>query len=199
MSNGEGERLPAILASDAERERAVGVLRDAVVEGRLTLEEFSERVGLVQVARTDQDLAVLTGDLPDLPPATASPIAEHDRHRAVFSRIERHGHWDLPTRSEYRAVFGTIDLDLTQARLAGDETEIEVYNLFSTVTLLVPEGVEVSVSGGGAFASQVLEQPTPRMADAPKLRIRTRGPGGTLYVRSRPPEPGALARLLGKS
>jgi Domain of unknown function (DUF1707) len=32
------------LASDAERERSIALLRDAVGEGRLTLEEFSERL-----------------------------------------------------------------------------------------------------------------------------------------------------------
>ena len=37
-------RHPAILASDAERQRAVAVLRDAVVEGRLTLEEQSHEL-----------------------------------------------------------------------------------------------------------------------------------------------------------
>jgi hypothetical protein len=69
---------PAILASDTERERSVGVLRDAVVEGRLTLEEFSERVEQVQTARTDRELAVLTADLPapGAPSADAAP-AEH--------------------------------------------------------------------------------------------------------------------------
>ena len=45
------------------------MLRRAVVDGRLTLEEFSDRVGLAQVARTDQDLAVLGSDLPEAPTA----------------------------------------------------------------------------------------------------------------------------------
>ncbi len=60
----EGARHPAILASDDERERAVDALRAAVVEGRLTLEEFSERVERAHGARTDQDLAALQADLP---------------------------------------------------------------------------------------------------------------------------------------
>ena len=34
-----------VLASDAEREQSIVLLRDAVTSGRLTLEEFSERVG----------------------------------------------------------------------------------------------------------------------------------------------------------
>jgi Domain of unknown function (DUF1707) len=37
---------------DAEREHSIVLLRDGVVEGRLTLEEFSDRVGRAQGART---------------------------------------------------------------------------------------------------------------------------------------------------
>jgi hypothetical protein len=39
------ETKPALRASDAEREQGIALLRGAVVEGRLTLEEFSDRVG----------------------------------------------------------------------------------------------------------------------------------------------------------
>jgi Domain of unknown function (DUF1707) len=54
----------AVRASDAERERAVEHLRAASPEGRLTLEELSERVTAAYEARTDQELDALTDDLP---------------------------------------------------------------------------------------------------------------------------------------
>ncbi len=172
-----------VLASDAEREQSTVLLRDAVTSGRLTLEEFSERVGRAQVARTDRDLAALTVDLPARAPEV--PAAPAVRHRAMFSRLVRRGAFELPVRSSWRALFGTIVLDLRQARLEGPEVGLEIYNLFGTVTVVVPPGVAVDVEGGGAFASQVLEPP-PWLppAGAPRLRIRVAGPGGTLYVRS---------------
>jgi hypothetical protein len=175
-----------ILASDAEREHSVVLLRDAVTTGRMTLEEFSDRVGRAQVARTDRDLAELTVDLPAQAPAlpTAPAVV---KHRALCSRLVRTGAWELPPRSSWRSLFGTIVLDLRQARLEGPEVELEIYNLFGTVTVIAPPGVTVDVSGGGAFASQVLEPPPwPAPAGAPRLRIRVSGPGGTLYVRSAP-------------
>jgi hypothetical protein len=53
------------------------------------------------------------------------------------------------------------------------------------VTVIVPEGVEVIVRGGGLFASQKIESPErPRIAGGASLTIDTRGPGGTLHVRS---------------
>jgi hypothetical protein len=179
-----------ILASDAERERSIALLRDAVGEGRLTLEEFSERVGLAQAARTDQELARLAGDLPGDRAAAGPPAAVSEEQRALCSHLVRGGPWSLPPRSSWRSIFGTIDLDLRQARLAGRETVLEVYNLFGTVTVIVPEGVEVVVRGGGLFASQKIQWPERApIAGGPTLTIDTRGPGGTLHVRTGPTPP----------
>jgi hypothetical protein len=193
----DGQQHPAILASDTEREAAVDRLRRAVIDGRLTLEEFSDRVGLAQVARTDQDLALLGSDLPAAPAAGA--LSEVARHRAFCSQIVRSGPWELPVRSSYRCVFGTIDLDLAQVRMPGPEVELKIFNLFGTVTLIVPEGVRVSLEGGGLFASQVVHSPqVPPVEGAPVLRIKASGPGGTLYVRNQRERPNRLAKLLGK-
>jgi hypothetical protein len=192
------ESLPTpILASDAERERSIALLRDAVGEGRLTLEEFGERVGVAQAARTDHELARLARDLPGDPAAASRPAAASERHRAFCSHLARRGRWSLPPHSSWRSIFGTIDLDLRQARLAGPETVLGVYNLFGTVTVIVPEGVEVVVRGGGLFASQKIDsrEPAP-IAGGPRLTIDTRGTGGTLHVRTRPTLKQSLMRAL---
>jgi Domain of unknown function (DUF1707) len=188
----EPRPVPATLASDAEREQSIVLLRDAVTSGRLTLEEFSDRVGRAQVARTNSDLAALSADLPAVAPELPAPTVV--KHRALCSRLVRSGAWELPAHSSWRSLFGTIVLDLRQARLAGPEVELEIYNLFGTVTVIAPPGVAVDVQGGGAFASQVLEPPAFQPpAGAPRLRITVAGPGGTLYVRSSE-KPGALTR-----
>jgi hypothetical protein len=184
---------PAILASDQEREHGTQLLSQAVVEGRLTLEEFSDRVGRAQVARTRTELATLTEDLPAAPPpppavtSTSTEVAApHERHTAFCSRLVRSGPWELSARAEFRSICGTITLDLSQARLAGPAVDLDIFNLFGTVTVIVPESVQVNVSGGGMFASQVVQPPSaPPVPGAPKLRINARGPGGTLYVRSK--------------
>jgi Domain of unknown function (DUF1707) len=55
---------PAWLAATADRERTVGVLRAGFAEGRLTQEEFGERVAQAYASRTYGDLWALTADLP---------------------------------------------------------------------------------------------------------------------------------------
>jgi hypothetical protein len=185
MSNDRELRPTPILASDAERERSIALLRDAVGEGRLNLEEFSDRAGLVYAARTDQDLARLVRDLPGELARFVSPATGPEAHMAFCSHLVRSGPWSLPSRSSWRSIFGTIDLDLRHARLASRETTLKVSNLFGTVTVIVPEGIEVVVRGGGLFASQKIESPERLpIAGGPKVTIETRGPGGTLYVRT---------------
>jgi hypothetical protein len=98
---------PSILASDAEREQSLVLLRDGVVEGRLTLEEFSDRVGRAQAARTDRELIALTVDLPELP-SPPPPQTVPARYRATVSKLVRRGAWEIPARSKWRCVCGTI-------------------------------------------------------------------------------------------
>lgn len=52
-------------ASDGDRDRATGVLREAYAAGRLTLDEFLQRTDAACSARTWGELAGLTADLPE--------------------------------------------------------------------------------------------------------------------------------------
>ncbi len=55
---------PRIRASDDDRERTVSLLREHHAAGRLTLEEFSERLDKAYAAKTLGDLDELMSDLP---------------------------------------------------------------------------------------------------------------------------------------
>jgi hypothetical protein len=51
-------------ASTADRESAIETLKSGFSDGRLTQEEYSERVGLAYASRTYDDLTAITWDLP---------------------------------------------------------------------------------------------------------------------------------------
>lgn len=55
---------PTLRASDAERYRVVAMLEQHAAAGRLTLDEYTERVDRVLACRTHGDLAAVTADLP---------------------------------------------------------------------------------------------------------------------------------------
>jgi len=52
--------------SDDDREQVVVMLREHLLAGRLTLEEFSERVEATLRARVGAELARVNEDLPDV-------------------------------------------------------------------------------------------------------------------------------------
>jgi hypothetical protein len=55
---------PGLRASDDDRRRIIAALEQHTTAGRLTLDEFSERVGLACAAATHGELAGLIWDLP---------------------------------------------------------------------------------------------------------------------------------------
>jgi hypothetical protein len=69
-------------ASEAEREAAVFELRGHAAVGRLDVDELEQRVGAAFAARTREELADLSRDLPKLP---ESDFGEHLR---VFIAVQ---------------------------------------------------------------------------------------------------------------
>ena len=67
-----------IRASDVDRDAVVGTLREAYTAGRLTIDEFDERMAAAYTSRTWGDLRDLTVDLPTQP-ALGSDLHGRDR------------------------------------------------------------------------------------------------------------------------
>lgn len=66
---------PDIRIGTAEREEAVALLGEHFSAGRLTVDEFDERVSRATLARTRGDLVPLFADLPTAPASLARPSA----------------------------------------------------------------------------------------------------------------------------
>lgn len=173
-------RQPApgdLRASDADRERVVDILREAAGDGRLTLEEHTERVERAYSARTLGELAELTKDLVHPSGDPASPFTRHPvdvRQRpavAVFGQDERRGRWVVPARQPAIAVFGSVRLDLREALLQRRHVVIQASAVFGSVEVLVPEGVEVRMNGAAIFGSKSNRVRTPPVPDAPVIEI----------------------------
>jgi hypothetical protein len=75
-------------ASDRDRQQVVEQLRSALEDGRLTMEEYVDRMEAAYQAATYGDLARLFTDLPTATPAIAGPqtVAAATAPPAVFSR-----------------------------------------------------------------------------------------------------------------
>jgi Domain of unknown function (DUF1707)/Cell wall-active antibiotics response 4TMS YvqF len=138
---------PPIRASDADREHTISLLREHAVEGRLTLEEFTDRMSSALLARTSNELAELEHDLPSPKEWVARRRRPTRLLFSMFSSTEREGRLHVPRWIAGMTVFGNIDLDLRQATLQGDVITIVAVGMFGTFDVYVPEGVEVDLHG----------------------------------------------------
>ena len=165
---------PAARASDAEREQTVVRLRDAAAEGRLTLDEFSQRVEAAYAATTHDALEPLTADLP----ATAAAVPTSRRRPrsftvSIFGGADRKGRWRVARRHWVVSMFGGSDLDLRDASLEGGESTISIVDVFGGTDVYVPDGIEVDFNGIGIFgAADEHGGDVPTRPGAPLLRVR---------------------------
>src|SRR5439155_22016234 len=101
-------------ASDADRERVVAVLAEAAGDGRLTLDEHTERVHRAYQARTLGELAGLTEDL--VAPSAQPPRLDASRSvAALFTTQRREGRWVMPDLLVGTPVGVNVALDLPVA------------------------------------------------------------------------------------
>lgn len=169
MSDAAGD-VPAIRASDAERERTIERLRAAAGEGRLTLEELADRVEAAARARTRDELARLARDLPDDDGAAGrAVVAVPTRSSVVFGDLRRAGAWHVPPRSRWETVFGDVTLDLREAQVADATVEVHATTVFGDIRLLVPEGIVVEVRARTVLGDVVQDAGAVAPAGAPRV------------------------------
>ncbi|MBT2479421.1 DUF1707 and DUF2154 domain-containing protein [Streptomyces sp. ISL-94] len=193
MSDERPEKpLPELRASDADRDRVVERLRDAVAEGRLDMEEFEERLEAAYKSRTYAELEPLTRDLPAAPMPMSAPVAASASASgsgsgwpariggtgtsatavAVMSGFQRKGHWTVPARFDAVAFWGGGELDLREANFAQREVVINCVAIMGGIQITVPPGVEVDVRGFGLMgAFDQADGPGPAQPGAPRVVV----------------------------
>ncbi|MEU0968615.1 DUF1707 domain-containing protein [Streptomyces sp. NPDC005917] len=183
---------PELRASDADRERVAEVLRDALAEGRLDMEEFEERLEATYKARTYGELTPITRDLPA---AAGSPAVSLSLSKspcesgswgsrivggegssswavAVMSGFQRKGRWTAPKRFNSVAFWGGGEIDLREANFADREIEINCVAIMGGISVLVPPGVEVVMRGIGIMGGfDHREEGTPPDPNAPRVIV----------------------------
>jgi hypothetical protein len=162
-------------ASDADRDRAVSVLRDHCVVGRLTLDEFSERIGSALAARTRGDLDAVLADLPVVSPP--SPQVPRRRARrwivAVMSESESKGRLRLGEHTSVIAVMGSCHLDLSRAEITSPDVVINAVGIMGSIDIVAPEGIDVEITGLSIMGRRSLHmRDVPVLRGSPRILIR---------------------------
>ncbi len=175
-----------VRVSDAERDRAVASLREHLAQGRLSLEEFSQRMSAAYSATTNADLATLQHDLP----AESHTPRRRNAVRlllAVFGATKRTGSLRVREHLLSLAVFGSVTLDLRGALVEGDTISVNSVTVFGSLDVIVPEGVEVDLVGLAIFGSkQTKGRPVQLIPGAPLVRVNALVVFGAANVRTKP-------------
>ncbi len=178
---------PNLRASDAERDATVLRLQTAFAEGRLTDQEFDDRMRTALAARTHADLDELVGDLPGAaraPVPVSSDGPAPGRYALAYKNSMRHaGPWRVP--GTFRAVVykGSGVIDLRAAELTETITTIIAIAYKSNVEIIVPPGIRVEVSGVGATRDGEFTGAAP--ADGRVVHVRALGYKGRVDVLTR--------------
>jgi predicted membrane protein len=73
---------------------------------------------------------------------------------SVFGDVSRSGSWRARETLVPIAVFGDVDLDVRHAAMVPDEVNVTAVAPFGDVEVIVPNGVELDVSGFTLFGSK---------------------------------------------
>jgi hypothetical protein len=175
-----------IRASDAERAGVVEQLGRAVGEGRLDLGTYADRAGAAYAAVTRGELARLTGDLPEpaaVQPAAAVSPTSTERLSAVLGNESRKGYWSVPGHLVARSVLGDCHIELQHARLQQPVTTIEATAILGAVTIFVPDGIDVRLTGSAVLGAKSCKAKTKPADNAPVLRVICDARCGSVTVR----------------
>lgn len=189
--------------SDADREQAAEVLRQAAGDGRLTLDELDERLATAYAAKTYADLESVTTDLPG--PGVPAPAAQVsgsfpvDRIGgtpgapfaiAIMGGARRRGRWVIPRRYTCFALMGGIELDLREAQFSERDVTIQAFSLMGGVSVIAPEDIEIDVTGLGIMGGFDHEASGPGTPGAPRLKVIGFSLMGGVDVRRKALKPG---------
>jgi DUF1707 SHOCT-like domain len=192
-TTGDGDPPAGIRASDAERDATVERLSAAAGEGRLTLEEFSQRMELATAARTRAELDRLVADLPtDVAVAPVAGVAGAGGgggggavaaagtaaagpatwHVSPVGGLRVSGPWRMDRHVIAVSIVGGTRLDLSEAQLAAPEVTLTKVSLVGGTRIIVPPGIRVEASGFSLVGGTRVQGGPEPGPGAPTVHIR---------------------------
>jgi hypothetical protein len=159
--------------SNTERAEARRVLEQAVGEGMLTLDEFSERIDVVLAARTRGELAAVVRDLPLGAVNAVEPMVLRGR----MTSLTRRGQWVAPPRIVLDTRMCDTTLDFRSATVQRPVVAIHVDDYCSSTEIILPDDATADVHAvetvaGSATSRVATSPPSPRLHVVVDGRVR---------------------------
>jgi Domain of unknown function (DUF1707) len=117
-----------LMASQADRERVIDLLKAAFVQGRLDRDEFDSRVGQALASRTNWELAAVTADIPaELIGALPRCPPVRARRRISMNNAVTAG----------ACVIAMVNVGMLAALLSGSAVAVIVVALFTVIGVIL--------------------------------------------------------------
>ncbi len=179
-----------------EREETRALLAHGYAQDWIDQSELEDRLERAEHAASVAELRALTVELrPTEAPGTAlATVSAPERIGTLFGAIERAGAWTVARKTEIKAVFGSVLLDLRQAELPDGDLELVVQVTLASLDIIVPPGWQIDNRCGAVLAS-VEQDPGGAAGGGPRrvLRLSGRVVLGSLAIHERLPGEGARA------
>jgi hypothetical protein len=167
------------------REQVIEQLKLHYAHDNLTVEEFEQRIERASAVEEKLALLEVVKDLPSISDSSRSAAANNSGQAAInmgevrqqqdlvaiFSGTERKGMWYPARNMKILAAFGGVDLDFSKALLPPGDTYIDAMCVFGGVDIVVPEGVNLEISGVPIFGGIDNKYGDRRIPGAPTLHI----------------------------
>lgn len=179
---------PDLRASDADRDRVIDVLRAATSDGRLTADEFNERMEAALASRTFRELAPLTADLAAAPAQRRPEIAPAEDVIRIDQRggsVQRTGRWVVPRLLELHPSRCDVNLNFTDAVVMHETLHVDMKMRGGSLILVTGPGVVVDADALMTRYTDISIHP-PIEPDTPvRLRIHLVGRMRYGYIEAR--------------
>ncbi|MBO0804957.1 MAG: DUF1707 domain-containing protein [Nocardiopsaceae bacterium] len=196
----------ALRASHEDRDRVTEVLRVAAGDGRLSPEELDERLERALTAKTYDELAALTADLPVAPgtfPAVpgsavtpageAAGLAGSPQPKDLIQidigsgSARRDGRWVVPKELDVKVGSGGVCLDFTEAVITQTVLRISAEIRSGALTLITKPGIVVDADDVSVRSGQVKIRAPWGDSIPASLRIEVTGSVRSGRILARPP------------
>ncbi|MEU2563801.1 DUF1707 domain-containing protein [Streptomyces longispororuber] len=183
-------------ASDADRDRAAEILAEGLATGRLDPQEHAERIDGLYRAKTLAEIEPYVADLPapgakppaagpgpDRPEPGAVPETADETVYAVLGDTARKGRWRPTRRTHAYAVFGDVEVDLSEADFEHRQILVKGIALFGEVRIHVPENVSLRGHGTAVLGTFDVDTLESAERDAPVVFVSGMAVCGSVSAR----------------
>lgn len=179
---------PGARASDADRDQVLDVLRSAAGDGRLTADEFTERMEAALSSRLLSELAVLPADLVSGPGGATAQAEDVIRIAQRGGSVRRTGRWVVPQRLELRTSWCEVTLDFTDAVITRSALRIDMKVRGGSLILVTGPGTVVDADSLTAHYTHVAVGPAAEPGAPVILRVQLAGRMHYGQIETRRPE-----------